>query len=185
MALFGASLTGDKALDRKLAALGPKTSTKAVTAGVNAGLRAVGKAMRSAVNAADASPNLKREARKTIGSKFSKAKRGEVKGRKVAKVGFGVGRTKAKIARSQTARGKRMRAGKTKGRGVGVSAQNIHWFVLGTKERTSKSGKAFGKIDDAFIDVTDMAIASSKQASLAAAKKKIGQVILNEARKRR
>ncbi|KKK76871.1 hypothetical protein LCGC14_2859270, partial [marine sediment metagenome] len=132
-------------------------------------------------NASEASPELKREARKTIGARFAKRRHSQVR---EAKVGFSVGKKKKAIQRAQAARGKRIEAGKSGGGGVGFSAANIHWFVLGTDERHQKSGKPTGKVEGVFGGVTRQALASSAGASLAAARRKISQVITREAKKK-
>lgn len=167
-----AVLLGDKELDRKLRRLGEKSSKKAIVAGIRASMTPIAKAMRAAINASEASPELKREARKSIGARF-----GKVFGRsdvREAKVGFSVGKKQKKLKKT----------GGGKSGGVGVSARNIHWFVLGTDEREHKSGRATGQIANVFGQVTRLAMAGSAAASLAAARKKIKQVIEREARKR-
>lgn len=168
-----AVLLGDKALTRKLDRLSKSGSKKAIVAGIRASMTPIAKAMRAAINASEASPKLKREARKTIGARFAKG----FKQRNVreAKVGFSVGKKKKAIAKATAAH---------EGGGVGLSAANIHWFVLGTDERQQKSGKATGKIEGVFGDVTRQALATSAPASVAAARKKIKQVIEREARKK-
>lgn len=70
--------------------------------------------------------------RKAVGSKV---KSGD--GKIEAKVGFGVGK------RSKTP--KRSKASIARG-GVGMSKQNIHWYVLGTKDRTTKKGWRRGRM---------------------------------------
>jgi hypothetical protein len=84
---------------------------------------------------ADTSPRVK-EARKGVRSRFKKGKT-----RVEALAGFGVGkRRKKKITKPVNSKGNR------KG-GIGIGAQNIHWWVAGTKKRTTgrtKSGKITG-----------------------------------------
>jgi len=175
------TLLGDKELTRKLAHLSKKGSKKAIGAGVRAGMKPIVKALRAAINMAPASPELKREAHKTIGARFGKIKRIQ---ERHAKVGFSVGKRAAAIKRAVAARGKRIAAAGKSGGGVGISARNIHWFVLGTDERAQKSGHPTGKIANMFGDVTRLAFASSMVASVNAARKKIHQVIQREARKK-
>lgn len=164
------ALLGSKALDRKLAMLGRSSAKKAITAGIRAGMTPVAKAMRAAINAADASTALKRKARAQIGKRFAKAKGGPLRGQQAAKVGFSVG--KKAEARSS-------------GRGVGVGKENIHWFVLGTDERYHKeTGRWVGRIPAIFEGVTGAAIVGGADAALAAARKKIAEVIKREALKK-
>ena len=176
-----AVLLGDKELTRKLDRLSKSGSKRAITAGIQAGMTPIAKAMRAGINATDASPYLKREARKTIGSQFAKAYKRDVR---EAKVGFSVGKKQGAIKKAVAARGKRMAAGKGGGGGVGISAANIHWFVLGTDERQHKSRHPTGQIANIFGGVTRLALAGSAGASLAAARRKIKQVIEREARKK-
>ncbi len=123
-------LTGDKELDRKLAALSAGAENKIMRPAVAAGLRVAARAMKAAVPA-----NMK-DARKAIGSRFGKGRAGTI----IAKAGAGVGMKAAKIAK-QVARQKEKRAGRP---GVGIGARNIMWFILGTKWRKTASGKSTG-----------------------------------------
>ncbi len=172
MAVGGATITGDKALDRKFKRLAGSGQRKALRAGIRASMTPIAKAMRAAINASDASPSLKREARKTVGKRFAKGRKGgAARGQYGAKVGFAVAK-------------KKKDAGERSRPGVGVGSANIHWFVLGTKDRRTKGGHETGKIRGVLGDVTKQALASSASASIAAARKKIQQVIIKEARKK-
>ena len=177
------AVTGDMALNRKLSALGNPTTVKRIAArGLSAGMQPVQKALRAAINATDASPYMKREARKTIGKTVSR------KGpQPTAKAGFSVGKKTKQVQRAKSARTKRLGKGKGGGKGVGVSAANIHWFVLGTEERELKEGKRAGqptgKITPPFADVMRQAVAASQAPALGAARAKITQEILKEASK--
>ncbi len=175
------AVTGDKALDRKLADLGRRsTVNRVVGRGMSAGMVPVLKAIRAGINATDASPFLKREARKTIGKKI---KRGGPSGPE-AKAGFSVGKKAKQVAKAKVARSKRLGAGKGGGRGVGISASNIHWFVLGTQFRFhKKSGRRTGRIKPPFNKVMMQAVSASQGAYLAAARAKITQEIQKEAMK--
>ncbi len=180
----GASITGLQAADRKLRRLATTASDKAITAGIRASMTAIAKAMRAAVNSTSASSELKREARKAIGSRFAKPKMGKRRGIKEAKVGFGVGKSGKAVKRAVAARGKRIAGGKSGGKGVGISSANIHWFVLGTDDRATKAGHATGKIVNMFGGVTRLAFAGSAMTATEAARAKIQQVMLREARKK-
>ena len=176
-----ATLLGPKELNRNLDRLSRSGSKRAIVAGIRAGMQPVARAMRAAINASEASPELKREARKTIGARFNKTRHSQVR---EARVGFSVGKKVKQIRGAQAARGKRIEAGKSGGSGVGVSAANIHWFVLGTDERHQKSGHPTGQIANVFGNVTRLALTASTGPSLAAARRKITQVIEREARKK-
>lgn len=199
---LGATITGDKALDAKLRNLGDKTAKKAMRAGVNASLAKIASAVRAAVNAAPVpGPNatsLKAQARALIGKRFGKAKAGASRGDVQAKAGFGVGKkkqTKQELEAQKNAR----KSQKKKGVGIGVA--NIHWFVLGTAERTTGFKKAGGKknrrvvrtgnpirrtgrITPPFAGIVSAAVAASEATALEAARKKVQQVILKEAQRK-
>jgi hypothetical protein len=178
-----ATLLGDKQLERKLKHLSHRGSKRAITAGIRAGMTPIAQAMRAAINSADASAELKREARKTIGARFGKTRKIS---ERHAKVGFAVGKRQKQIKTAQKGHGERG------GGGVGISAANIHWYVMGTDERVLKKGSArgpkaghpTGQIANVFGEVTRLALAGSMQASVAAARKKISQVIEREAKKK-
>ncbi len=117
-------VTGDVALDALLKQLGGKVANRAITSGLRAGLSHVTKAIRSEIP----QPSV----RKAIGNKLKKLRNGTV----IAKVGAGVGpRTRNELA----SRGKRP--------GVGISGRNVHWYILGTKQRTQKkTGRNTGQM---------------------------------------
>jgi len=100
-------------------------------------LALVVKDLKKDIAAAPISKRLKKTAKQTAGYKLVLKKRDVngiiVKVPVVAKVGLGVGKRKKPPPRTRS--------------GVGVSKQNIHWFVLGTKERVTKTGKPRGKIE--------------------------------------
>ena len=171
-----AVISGDRQIDRQLRRLEARTAKKALTAGIKAGQMKVAKAMRAAINATDASADLKREARKSIGSRFTRggvARTGKITAR-VSKVGFSVAKKHKTLKKT----------GEGRSRGVGISAANIHWFVLGTKDRHHDSGKSVGRIEAVFGDVTEKAFTASKGAALEAARAKVTQVIQREARRK-
>ena len=163
--MITATVTGDKRLDRRLANLGKRGATRAITAGVRAGLTPVARALRRAINASSVSTQVKREARKTVGKRFKRKRGSKIR---EAKVGFAVGKKVKK------------ESGK---KGVGISSNNIHWFVLGTEQRSTKNGRDTGQIEDMFSGLCQQALDRSKQAAMDAARAKISQVIKREAKK--
>jgi len=196
----GVTVIGDKRLERKFNDLERRAARRVATKGVRAMTVPIVKALRAAVTATDTSSALKREARKTIGKKFRR-----VQGMPTARVGFGVGKKQMKTTKAGTGRTKfvameRDERGRSKkglrkevaAKGVGISAANIHWFVLGTDKRflTKGSAKGFkaghptGKIDPPFSDTMKQAVAANSGAALAAARAKISQEIRREAAKR-
>jgi hypothetical protein len=175
---------GAKELDRKMLRMVDTGSKVAMVRAIDAGMRPIAKAMRAAVNASDASTFLKREARKSIGHRFKKNTRGRKSPIREAKVGFAVGKRKKSVQAAVKARGKRLAAGKGGGRGVGISAQNIHWFVLGTDERKHKSGHRVGRIANMFGQVTRLAFAGSAKEAVQRARLVIWLTIKRFAQKK-
>lgn len=117
-----ASITGEKALDRKLSELKRRTANKAMSAGVRKGLGVIRSAIRQEID----NPRV----RKVIASRFKKNKR---TGIREAKVGAGVGKHNA-------GKGGRGRPG------VGISKQNAHWYFLGTTARVTTNGAYRGQM---------------------------------------
>jgi hypothetical protein len=101
---------------------------KAAKAGVNAGLQPLVSEIRKAVNSAPISPDLKSAVRKTLGKRILKKENQDLTG----KAGFGVGKQGGAKGRAA-----KERAAASGMRGVGVSAADVHWFVLGTQARVS------------------------------------------------
>jgi len=187
-----AVLEGDRELARKLAMLGSSGIRKAARGGINASLTPLKKAMKSAVNATPASPAIKKIARKAIAKRM-------VKGKMEGKVGFGVGSRKTKAGKKTMSAAKARHVAGMSGerKGVGISATNVHWFVLGThppkgdpREATTLRGadlkkpRKTGKVDPDLAIVAAYGHRQSAGASVEAARKKIEQIIEREARKR-
>lgn len=146
---------GDKDIQRRLKRLEKKGSNKAIRAGIGRMLTVVAKFIRNEV------PPRYRSVKRTVGKKH-KIKDGEVV---VAKVGFGVG--------------KRSKPSASKSRGQGISKYNIHWFVLGTKERSGPRG-AMPEAPDWIQN----AVAAGGRQAIEEGKEKMLMVILQEAGKR-
>ena len=155
---------GDKALHRTLRGLSDKSVNNAASAGIRASMTPLRRALRAAINTVDAGPAMKRAARASIGSRFRRTGRRDRRG---AKAGFAVGKKQEDTIRVR--------------KGVGASAKNIHWFVLGTKERITKAGKKTGAVPNIFDGVAGTALRASEALMLAAARAKITQVIEREA----
>lgn len=158
-------LKGDKALARKFARMKVATGNRAASAGIRAQLTPFTRALRAAVNASDASASMKRVARKAIGRRSRKEK-----GQYTAKVGFGVGKRKQAKPRTK--------------KGVGISSANIHWPVLGTKERTTKSGHPTGKMPAILEGLTKEAFSSARPAMLRAAQQAMSNVVNRDAKRK-
>lgn len=114
--MIDATITGDKAIDRKLKRLATSGQKRVARAALGKALTVLARGIRNAID-----PTQK-SAKKTVGTKNKKNKK---TGIHEAKVGLGVGKkTKSKKQRDP------------KKGGVGISKENIHWLVLGTKDRT-------------------------------------------------
>lgn len=121
-------LTGVKECDAMLRAVGTKVGNRAAR-GVLA------KAVRLAVKRIKAKvPSAQKSVRKAIGGSVKKQKGGADRGITKAKAGAGVAKKNAPPK------------GGTNG-GVGIGPANVHWYVLGTKDRrVKKTGQNVGKM---------------------------------------
>jgi hypothetical protein len=166
-------LAGLEEMRRVLNTTKDKTIKRAAKAGINSALVPLVRAMRAAVNTSSASPELKRQARKTLAKRLKK-----VRGETLGKAGFGVGKQtdskKGKAAKRSSDKSKR---------GVGISSSNIHWFVLGTADRSTKSGRNRGRIQNKLSGMLGRAASSSGGAMLDAARQKITEVLARETAK--
>ena len=106
---------------RRMESLKDSSKVAVMRSAIRAGLNVIGKQMKK-----DVDPKVKL-GRKAVKSRFKKGKT-----RIEAKVGFGVGPRNKKQVASNAARAKQ------KG-GVGIGPNNIHWWVAGTKKRTTGS----------------------------------------------
>lgn len=125
----GRIVLGDKELDRKLAKLKKSTANKVAAAGVRGMLSVLVKYQRAAVK----NPRV----RPAIGSRFKKRRDDQ---RVVAVAGAGVGNTTKRQAQKATARASGGRPG------VGISKNNVHWYILGTGTRTTRGGANRGRM---------------------------------------
>ena len=62
-------------------------------------------------------------------------------------------------------------------KGVGLSRQNIHWVILGTKERVTKTGKKRGKMKAYFRGVLGEAYSAAFNRALKKAEEKLYQIL--------
>lgn len=116
---FSASVTGSKDLDRIFKHLATSGQKKIGRSILNGMLTEISRGVRNAV------PPKLQSVKRTIGRVNKKNKRKNVH---EAKVGFGVGKQR---------KSKKQRDPKKPG--VGISKQNVHWLILGTKERRQKT----------------------------------------------
>ncbi|MSR60295.1 MAG: hypothetical protein EXS05_22085 [Planctomycetaceae bacterium] len=189
---MSATVTGLPELDRKLKDLADKTVNKAMRAGFGAGLRVIVKGIKSEV------PAQYKDAKRAIGGRIDKkggANRDEVR----ARAGVGVGMKKEKIDKaSAKQKGKR-----AKRKGVGIGARNLHWFILGTAERstgskrtgshkagavsqrklTGKPVHSTGRMPPELAGITKGGFRKSEQTAIQTIRSKINEVIMREAAK--
>lgn len=152
-------VTGHKEIDAALRRLKVGAANKMVRPGLAKAVRLVAKEIKAKI------PSPYKNAKRAIGGKVDKKGKGN---QFRAKAGAAVGMKAEKVAEQAEKAGK-------KSRGVGISARNIHWFVLGTGPRVTKSGQQTGTMPAVFPDaVIDGFRAAESQAM---------QVILETARK--
>lgn len=108
-----AYVTGDVQLDKMLENVGSKIGDTAILAGIKAGMVVARRAIASQVP--------KAKLRKYIGQKVKKVRKGFL----LAKVGAAVAKKEAAFDLNVT---------RKKG-GLGISARNIHWYIMGTGQR--------------------------------------------------
>jgi hypothetical protein len=132
-------ILGDKLLRRRLDRLGRSGSRRAIVAGLRLGMTPIRKGLRRAINGAPGlSSSAKAGLRKTVGSRFGKIYKSDVR---EAIVGFGVG--KKRKGKGRVSRG--VTAGRWPDKRHGVSLWNLSWFILGTEERYIKTGPVAGR----------------------------------------
>lgn len=119
-------------LDRRLEALGSREANKIVRSALNRGLTVLAKAEKASIDsAAGLSADLKRAMKKTVGKRLVIANSRALAVQ--AKAGLGVGQKTARAKAKAAAASAQRSAGNSKG--VGISANNVHWFALGTADR--------------------------------------------------
>lgn len=152
-------VTGDKELDAALKDLGKKANSIAAS-GVRAALNEIKKGVQS---------ELPTRLRRAIGSRFKKYRKGEV----TAKVGGAVGKARKYAGRRPAGSGRP---------GVGISGQNIHWYLAGTEPRVQKTTRRpTGKMPK--VTAVPFGYAKSKAQAMVAARKKMRERIIKLAKK--
>lgn len=118
-------------LDKALQELKISVANRVARAGLSAGIRLAVKQIKREI------PSGQKHLRKAIGGYVKQVKSGPNKGFTAAKGGAAVGKKRsARLAEARQLKAERMASGKP---GVGITANNIHWWILGTKERTQKT----------------------------------------------
>ncbi len=158
-------------------------------AGLTAGLTVLASAVRAGVNGSSASSEMKAGARKTVGQRLILTEGNTP----LAKIGFGVGvrrkgTQKAKAAIARSLFGER---GLHEAKGVGISAQNIQWPVLGTVERfahySGKSGASHrvGMMPAQLKGIVQQAVATEGPRAMEDSRITMSMMIAAEAAKKR
>jgi len=99
-------------------------------AAIRSGLKEIARAIKKRID-----PRI-RHVKTTVGYRFKTSTK---RGITAAKVGFNVGDKKARLAQ------RAVRSGRNRG-GVGISGQNVFWFIAGTKERFRRQAGTWRKL---------------------------------------
>lgn len=119
-------IVGIETLIRRMEILKQNGKVSVMRSAIRGGLNAIGKQMK-----ADLDPKAK-QGKVAVKSKFKKGKKTIT-----AKVGFGVGKKRGKTYPKN-------RKGNRKS-GVGIDGNNVHWWVAGTRQRTTGYKTRFRK----------------------------------------
>jgi hypothetical protein len=172
------TVTGVEEVRRTLEHMARSGAPRAATKAIRAATTPLVSALRAAVTASSAPDAVKREGRKTIGRRSVRAR--DYAGVKVVKLGFGVGKqTAAQRRKAEKRKAARRAAAKP---GQGITKANIHWVILGTRERAHRGGHRTGRMPPYFRGLLGRAIASSAGASMAAARKAFQAAIAAESK---
>ena len=99
--------------------LADKAGRQLAAAAIRSGLKEIAREIKKRID-----PRIK-HVKTTVGYRFKTTTR---RGITAAKVGFNVGNSKARQAQRAA------RSGRNQG-GIGITGQNVYWFIAGTKER--------------------------------------------------
>lgn len=128
------SITGDRELIRNLEAVRDSMQRSVLKRGLSKAVRILTKSMRAQVPA-----DLKSMKQAIGGRLIAQTKLDQF----AAKAGAGVAKKTEAAKKRATAKAEKRK--QSEKRGAGISAQNVHWFILGTKKRTvKKTGKNVG-----------------------------------------
>lgn len=109
---FNAELIGLRNVQRKMWDLATRETKPAMRSGINAGLSVLAKAIRRNI------PARHKKLKRTVGKRFKRQNTGGGTFTMVAKVGFGVGKSRSKMK--------------------AITNVAPHWVILGTTKRTRK-----------------------------------------------
>lgn len=158
-------LTGDRELDAKLGRLKLSAANKIARRGMVKALRIILKSMKGQV------PSNYKDAKRALGFVFDRkggAKRDQVR----AKVGASVGKASKAAAK------------KRKSKGVGITGANIHLMILGTDQRTRRSGLSTGAMPPILPDIVKGGFAAAGGTAMAAIREAVTTGLAKEAAKK-
>ena len=176
-------LDGLEDLMKTINTLADDTAKKLAKATVNGCVSQMAATIRRGVDGSGASIAVKAEARKLVAKRLMRKEGQDT----VGKVGFGVGKQndRRKGAHGVTAH-ERSQAGQGNHgylSGVGMSASNVHWFVLGTVERKTASGHETGRMRSLLAGIIQAAISGGNLPRLTKEQNKLARILAAEARK--
>lgn len=155
-------MTGIKSLDKKLDQLDRKTRNRVARSALSKGASVGAKAVKKEI------PSLQKDVRKAIGHSTKKRKSSDF----VTVSQFGTtGKRSASVKKKRSASG-----------GVGISKENVHWYLMGTKKRFHKSGKSTGKMPA--HNVVAKGAKKAKRSIIKAMKDRAKAVLMKEVAKR-
>ena len=168
------AISGERELLKALKGIDDAMVDKIAPAGMRGYLRETAKGIKSEI------PGQFKSARKGIGNRF--VKRDKRTKKVTAKAGSQVGIKKER----RKAWGEQAKAKRGNRSGVGISANNIHWAILGTSDRTRKTdGRNTGKMAPLLPGVVPAGVRKSKSAALAKFRELSKKELIRQARKRR
>jgi hypothetical protein len=167
------TLQGTRKLQRTLERLASTGSKRVARAGISGMAQPLKSSLRRTINGLPISARLKRAARLTIGSTVKRSGSSYE-----LKVGLGVGKQSKSRKEKASARA-------DAGGGVGISATNIHWPTLGTRERKHKSGKSTGRMPASLQGALPIAISAGSRAALVRAAQNARIALAKEAARAR
>lgn len=162
------TLTGDDELIKTLNLMRDSIARKVIKKGLGKAMRIMAKSMKAQV------PTNLKAMKLSIGSRLGAVKKEQF----TAKAGAAVGKaSKAEIKNRSKDRGKK--------RGVGISGRNVHWFILGTGQRTvEKTGKSTGAMPAIAENVIKQGFTSAASQAADAIRQEIAAELANPPRVR-
>lgn len=131
-------VTGVKELDDRFQELGRKGMARVARSSIGKGLTVIKKAIQKAIPPAAKYADRGHQTKTIRGAIGTSMKVSKITGQQEAKVGAAVGKKQSAIRAF-------VRPGKKRG-GVGISANNIHWYIMGTDRRYTRKKAYRGRM---------------------------------------